>query len=241
MGLHDSLLDVPERLRIWQAAGIRYFFIEAQEDTAPPPVEAAPASQPQSHSVTPAVAPPAEAAPPLSAPQRHARADAASPVSSPATAPSRSPAALPAMPADPAQWPEPWPTIFHKSPPHPRLVFTYAALGLDMTGRADARRGRLWRELIKSLGLAGTGAVGFWPHCLPDSAASDRDMAIFLAGLRLLQPAVLVFFGTPAEGVPTMLENAVPGCELVVLADAATLAGGDREAFSHAIARLAGR
>lgn len=27
MGLHESLLDVPERLRVWQQAGVRYFYI----------------------------------------------------------------------------------------------------------------------------------------------------------------------------------------------------------------------
>lgn len=40
MGLHDSLLNVPERLRVWQMAGVQYFYLseprpEATEQPAP--------------------------------------------------------------------------------------------------------------------------------------------------------------------------------------------------------------
>jgi hypothetical protein len=31
MGLHESLLDVPERLRVWQQAGVRYFYLSGRQ------------------------------------------------------------------------------------------------------------------------------------------------------------------------------------------------------------------
>jgi len=59
MGLLDSLVNVPERLRVWQQAGVRYLYIdpealpEAEASAAPavmPPIEAP--SQPESDPAT---------------------------------------------------------------------------------------------------------------------------------------------------------------------------------------------
>jgi hypothetical protein len=42
MGLLDSVLDVPERLRVWQQAGVHYFYLPEQADTTGDGVAEAP-------------------------------------------------------------------------------------------------------------------------------------------------------------------------------------------------------
>lgn len=205
MGLLDSLLDVPERLRVWQQAGIQYFYRD------PDAAAVAAGASRDASAVSSAAPPSAEAVP-----------------------------ALPTVASNPAAWPEPWPGIFRKMPPRPRIVVTYEALGLDMTGRADARRGALWRRLIQALGLAGANAVAFWPHVLPDSDDAKTDLAIFLAGLRLLQPAMTAFFGEPPAVAATFLQHHIPDLRIVLLADPQTLLAGDTEAWNAAIATLGG-
>lgn len=206
MGLLDSLLEVPERLRVWQLAGIQYVYRDPDGAQAAIVAEASQDASLPSAAASPDVAP-----------------------------------ALPTVARDPAAWPAPWPGIFRKTPPKPRLVITYQALGLDMTGRADPRRGALWRRLIQALGLAGANAVAFWPYILPESVDTQADMAIFLAGMQLLQPTLTAFFGEPPKPASTLLRQHVPDLRIVLLADPQTLLGGDTEAWNAAIATLGGR
>ena len=210
MGLHDSLLDVPERLRIWQLAGVRYFYLDPEAQDAP--------SQQPAQVASAVVEPPAP--------------EVASISPTAAAAPYT-------VPDDPASWPAPWPALFAKAPAHPAFVITYAALGEDMTGHADPRRGPLWRKLLVSCGLAGKNAVAFWPMQLPDSVDPQRDQAIFLAGLRLLGPRVLAVFD-PA--MAEMLEaQRLPDVSLQILSlpDPDTLLQGDKEVWDHVVASLA--
>ena len=207
MGLLDSLLDVPERLRVWQLAGIQYVYRDPDAAAVASDAEAS-----QDASVPSAAASPSEAAAPD----------------------------LPAVARDPTAWPAPWPDIFRKMPPTPRLVITYQALGLDMTGHADPRRSALWRRLIQALGLAGANAVAFWPYVLPESVDPHADMAIFLAGMQLLQPAMAAFFGEPPLPASALLRQHVPDLRIVLLADPQTLLDGDTEAWNAAIATLGG-
>ncbi|WP_029457010.1 hypothetical protein [Solidesulfovibrio alcoholivorans] len=210
MGLHDSLLDVPERLRIWQLAGVRYFYLdpEAQTVSSPQPTQVFSAAGESCAPEDPSVSPAAAAAP-----------DAVS--------------------DDPASWPAPWPALFAKAPTHPAFVITYAALGEDMTGHADPRRGPLWRKLLVSCGLAGKNAVAFWPMHLPDSDDPQRDQTIFLAGLRLLGPRVLAVFD-PAMGDMLKAQRLTDvSLQLLSLPDPDTLLQGDKEVWDHVVASLA--
>ncbi len=211
MGLHDSLLDVPERLRIWQLAGVRYFYLDPEAQA----VSAQPSEQD------------------FSAIGESSTLEVASVSPAPAAA------APYAVSDDPASWPAPWPALFAKAPEHPALVITYAALGDDMTGRADPRHGPLWRKLLVACGLAGKNAVAFWPVHLPDSADPQRDLVIFFAGLRLLAPRKLAVFD------PAMAASLTAQCppndslKIVSLPDPDTLLQGDKEVWDHVVASLA--
>ncbi|EFL51713.1 hypothetical protein DesfrDRAFT_1568 [Solidesulfovibrio fructosivorans JJ]] len=207
MGLNDSLLNVPERLRVWQQAGIRYFYVD-------PLAEAVAEIAPERESALQAEPAPDVAPEPVKPPVQ--------------------------VGEDPAAWPKPWPAIFAKAPEHPRIVLTYEALSLDMTGRADPRRGKLWRRLIQELDLSGANAVAFWPYCLPDAAERERDTAIFLTGLRLMRPAVLAVFGALSPETTKSWHGHLPDLEPVVLADPERLLGGDMEAWHDALDALGG-
>jgi hypothetical protein len=206
MGLHESILDVPERLRVWQLAGVRYFYNDPD-----PAAAVALADEP----ATPIPDTPVPAAAQI--PE----------VASPA------PLVLPDVRDDPKTWREPWPGLFAKAPPAPRLVLTYDALGEDMTGQADPRRGPMWRSLLGKCGLVGKGLVAFWPLRLPREDDPDYSLAVFLSGLRLLRPALLAVFGQePAKRLGRLPEASVP-CSLRFLPDPLVLLQGDKEVWDH--------
>lgn len=190
MGLLESLINVPEPLRIWHLSGVRYLL---QPETSP---EASPAEPMQ-----------------------------------------------PARPAVPAPWPQGWLDILAKTPRKPRLVITYAQLGLDLTGRADARRGALWRRLISDLGLAGRNLVAFWPLTLPEGEAMVTRQDVYLAGLARLAPDLVAFFGDATATAfpldpPGPTGKAVAGIPCAVLPDPETLLNGDTEVWDHVLAQL---
>jgi|GEM_PF-2004104 len=225
MGLHDSLLDVPERLRVWQLAGVRHFYLTPGPAGEPAPAGPPEDSTPEAGPASPAVAPAG-----VFAGGQPAAAGSSRTVAQPEPARADPPAPLP---ADPSRWPAPWPAIFAKAPATPRLVVTYPDLGLDLTGRADPRRGNLWRALIRELGLAGQNAVAFWPAFLPDAAGPAARDDIFLAGLRLLRPRVLAVFGDDPDRL--LPPAALPGLVRETLPDARVLLDGDTEAWDHVI------
>ncbi|WP_428563374.1 MAG: hypothetical protein ACP59X_00040 [Solidesulfovibrio sp. DCME] len=193
MGLHDSILDVPERLRIWQLAGVRYFYCD--------PDLAAVAS-----------------------------------VAPPSFAQEQVPPAVPVLTTvadDPATWPAPWPAFFAKAPAQPRVVLTYAALGDDLTGNPDPRRGPMWRRLFTDSGLAGKNLLAFWPVCLPRESDPALSLSLFLSGLRLLRPRLLAVFG---DGAASRLTPLAPGLlpeNTRYLPDPNVLLEGDKEVWDH--------
>ena len=186
MGLLESILDVPERLRVWQQAGVRYFFVES----------ASPAETPS--------------------------ADAAEPRAS----------------LDPESWPAPWPGILARTPRRARILITYPELGLDLTGSSDPRRSALWRDLIRRLGLAGKGAVAFWPMAVPDAGRLVRHQDIFLAGLSLLAPGVVALFGSEAAELQRHITASPTPFPCVMLPDLTLLLDGNAEAWDHVLGIL---
>ena len=233
MGLLDSLLEVPERLRVWQMAGVRHFYIDPDAALAAGPAAAeTPAGEEPAQALIPphteaaasiAAAPQAEVAPPT-------------PVA-PSEAPLSAP--LPPLPADPALWPDPWPALFAKAPARPRLVITYADLGYDLTGQADPRRGGLWRTLLRDLDLAGKNAVAFWPFALPTHTILTDSPRHFAAGISRLAPAVLAVFGPLPPAVAAALgQTGQPMPVIEQFPHPGTLLASDPEAWNHVCTTL---
>lgn len=245
MGLLDSLLEVPEHLRVWQMTGVRHFYIDPN---------AAAAARPDVPADSPAGGEPggqpAATGPAASAILMDGPADAAGPQilargSGTDLLPTRSeaatPASRPALPPHPGDWPAPWPALFAKAPARPRLVITYRELGLDLTGQADPRRGGLWRSLIRDLRLSGQNAVAFWPLALPrDGELVDAPEA-FAAGLALFSPAVTAVFGPlpPAVAEALAARDDTAGLVIRRLPHPEELLQGDPEAWDHVCALLA--
>ncbi|MFP5259200.1 MAG: hypothetical protein ACLGQH_09265 [Acidobacteriota bacterium] len=229
MGLLDSLLEVPEHLRVWQMAGVRHFYLDPQAASVPEPEVAA------GEAVSGASDP---GQPPGALPA------AATPTPSAAVEPSPAPpAAVPtsALPPHPADWPAPWPSLYAKAPPRPRLVIAYRELGLDLTGQADPRRGGLWRTLIHDLGLAGQNAVAFWPLALPQNGELVDQPEAFAAGLALFSPAITAVFGPlpPAVAAALAAREDTAGLPVVTLPHPEELLQGDTEAWDHVRTLLA--
>ena len=232
MGLLDSLLEVPERLRVWQMAGVRHFYLDpdlalsdgpTSSETAAveAPEVVATVSAPEA-ALSVAAAPQAELSPP-SIPESF---------QVPATPPSL-------LPDDPAQWSHPWPALFAKAPSRPRLVITYSDLGFDLTGQADPRRGGLWRTLLRDLNLVGKNAVAFWPFALPTNRLLTDYPDHFAAGIRLLAPVVLAVFGPLPPAVATALQQTghpLPVIEQLPYPE--TLLASDPEAWNHVCTTL---
>ena len=195
MGLLDSLVNVPERLRVWQLAGVRYFYLDPEAG--------------------------------------------AGIVSDTSDAPSPEASTEP----DPAAWPQAWQAVLAKAPARPRLVITYDALGLDLSGRSDPRRGGLWRALLRDLGLAGRNLAAFWPLSLPEGDGLRPRPDIFLEGLRHLGPEWIAFFGPPAPGLLPLADTAgqirlLDRFPCLFLPDPAVVLQGDPEVWAHVLATL---
>ena len=93
----------------------------------------------------------------------------------------------------------PWTDFLAKVPASPIFLFTYKALGADLTGGGSTQRSALWRALIGSLSLP-RGSVGFWPCLLPGSDQAETPGPQFAEGLRHIQPRILVEFAPEGEG-----------------------------------------
>uniref|UniRef100_I2PX92 Uracil-DNA glycosylase n=1 Tax=Desulfovibrio sp. U5L TaxID=596152 RepID=I2PX92_9BACT len=254
MGLHDSLLEVPERLRVWQQAGVRYLYFDPARPTAAagpdaPGAEAVAQTEESRPEAASAVVSTGNAASPVpgvadaSFREVEAPGVAAAPDLPPGETAPPGPSGpdvpiLASIPDDPADWPGPWPALFAKAPAAPRLVITYSALGQDLTGRADPRRSNLWRMLINELGLAGQNAVAFWPVSLPGSDDPGRDRALFVAGLKRLSPRMVAVFGDAAARLVRPFAAELPDIALAFFSDPRPLLRGDTEAWDHVLTVL---
>ena len=99
----------------------------------------------------------------------------------------------------PEEWPQQWQNYWSKVQIPSPVVWTYWALGDDLSGHADPKRREVLKKLISSLNLP-RGTSSFWPVAASGEAAGDLTPApeIFLAGLRRLRPRYSVVFGSKA-------------------------------------------
>lgn len=99
----------------------------------------------------------------------------------------------------PEEWPQQWQNYWSKVQIPSPVVWTYWALGDDLSGHADPKRREVLKKLISSLNLP-RGTSSFWPVAASGEEADDLTPApeIFLAGLRRLRPRYSVVFGSKA-------------------------------------------
>ena len=125
-----------------------------------------------------------------------------------------------ASPLPPQQWPTPWRDLFARTPQPASVLWTYWALGLDLSGCADAARRDTLRRILGALQQP-KGSNAFWPVAMPDAPAvtspadaesspdvpnvgpnADPDVvadtALFLAGLERIAPRLVVVMGSKA-------------------------------------------
>ena len=98
--------------------------------------------------------------------------------------------------SQPGSWPAAWQGIFGNTKPAP-LVWSYAELGLDLSGCPSSERRDLMQRLIAGMRLQ-RGTSAFWPSALPASDSAGTlvpNPHVFFAGLELLSPRLVVLFG----------------------------------------------
>ena len=136
----------------------------------------------------------------------------------------------------PEAWPEAWRSLFLRTAPAP-IIWTYAELGDDLSGRGDKDRSACLRHIIGSLQLP-KGSSSFWPVSLSGGetgeAVSGRER-YFQEGLRLLKPGAVIFLGAGAvelSGIALNLhipytQTIARGMLHVLLPDFTTLLAGE--------------
>lgn len=115
------------------------------------------------------------------------------------------PGALP-----PERWPAAWLALKNRRPlpPRPLVLWTYAGLGDDLTGTPDeARRRVVVRMLTELKHPAGTHV--FWPFAL-DGEAPSPEASLFWSGVKMLDPRVLLLFGSDTRDALDMPKTLKP-------------------------------
>lgn len=219
-------------LRPWVSNGLARLVVDEAVLQAVRGALAAPPAPPSRNGPAPQIVPAAAAPLPSRATPPPASREASGPradgfqTEKPRTAGPRSPEAppQPAFPKSesqngPASWPAIWRERLAKTPPNPRLVWTYPELALDLRGQGDKARGNFFRELFRQLGMP-AGSQAFWPLWLHDAelgaelaahwgaegeagdelppelgARLDTELAFFRAGLRRLRPETVLLLG----------------------------------------------
>jgi hypothetical protein len=113
----------------------------------------------------------------------------------------------------PERWPGQWRDLFSRTPQPAPVLWTYWALGLDLSGCADAARRDTLRRILGALRQP-KGSNAFWPVSMPDASgdapasgaegASGQpsepivDPALFLAGMERIAPRLVVVMGSKA-------------------------------------------
>lgn len=146
-----------------------------------------------------------QAAPPVSAAQAQSRpASPAQPRPSAQTL-LATPGALP-----PERWPAAWQALKNRRPlpSRPLVLWTYAGLGDDLTAAPDeARRRVVVRMLTELKHPAGTHV--FWPFALTGEASSP-EASLFWSGVKMLDPRVLLLFGSDTRDALDMPKTLKP-------------------------------
>ncbi len=105
------------------------------------------------------------------------------------------------VPNEPNHWPFSWADRIAKSVQAP-ILWTYHELGTDLLGAGSPERSTFFKSLIGDLRLP-RGSSVFWPSAMPPTnqnapARLEANPAVYAAGVRRLNPQVMVVFGDKA-------------------------------------------
>lgn len=140
------------------------------------------------------------------------------------------------------QWPAGWLALKNRRPlpPHPLVLWTYAGLGEDLTGTPDEARRQVIVRMLMELRHPG-GTHVFWPCGL---AGEQDGPGLFWSGVKLLNPRVLLLFGSDARDTLSMPKTLLPFCQervygrLVIQLPRPQALAADEASFKRALAFL---
>lgn len=150
------------------------------------------------------------------------------------------PGALP-----PERWPASWLALKNRRPlpSRPLVLWTYAGLGEDLSGTPNEERKRvIVRMLMELRHPAGTHV--FWPFALAGEGFSPEG-SLFWSGVKLLNPRVLLLFGSDTRDALAMPKTLLPFCQdrvngrLVIQLPRPQALAADEASFQRAQAFLA--
>ena len=141
-------------------------------------------------------------------------------------------------------WPESWLALKNRRPlpPRPLVLWTYAGLGEDLTGTPDETRRQVIVRMLLELRHPG-GTHVFWPCGLQGEHPGDGP-DLFWSGVKLLNPRVLLLFGSDARDVLSMPKTLLPFCQervfgrLVIQLPRPQALAADEASFKRALAFL---
>ena len=196
-----NAVTLAEKLRPWRIAGITHLLPLAPDecdgesclDTGADNTPQGAHTPPLPEHAPPAEAPAARTPQHTPSPQEQAVHAPSSP--QPPVAPQAPPPAGQTLPVE--AWPKPWRDALAKASPAP-LLWTYSDLAVDLAGKGDKARSGFLRSVIGTLSLP-KGSSVFWPPAVLDSSGAPvADPALFLAGVHLLAPKVIILLGASA-------------------------------------------
>ncbi len=106
-----------------------------------------------------------------------------------------------------ADWQQLWKKLNMDA--HPRVVWTYAGLGEDLTGTASKERRTVMAHILKGLGHP-RGTHGFWPYELP---GTGPEPDIFWSALSLAGTRAVLVFGSQARDALFLPKTLRPYCQ----------------------------
>ena len=117
------------------------------------------------------------------------------------------------------QWPAGWLALKDRRPlpPRPLVLWSYAGLGDDLTGTPDQARRQVIVRMLTELRHPG-GTHVFWPFDMSGTpalpkAADGEEASLFWSGVRLLDPRVLLLFGSDTRDALMMPRTLRPFCQ----------------------------
>ena len=148
-----------------------------------------------------------------------------------------------ALPVD--RWPAPWIALKDRRPlpQRPLVLWTYAGLGEDLVGTPDEARRRVIVRMLTELRHP-VGTHVFWPFSLAGDGLSP-EASLFWSGVTLLDPRVILLFGSDTRDSLNMPKSLLPFCQerihgrLIIQLPRPQALAADESAFRQAQAFLA--